>query len=179
MIFSYLLGDNFLYRLAVYVFVGLAAGFVTIVTVDNVLLPWLRSTILSPTAPVPYRAFGVLPLLFGAILLLKSSPRYGRVGNIAIAFIIGIGTAVALVGAIAGTLLPLVGQTSNGVLTDPVNGIIIALGVVTTLVYFQYFARRVPGGGVRRTLPIRFLSAFGQGFIAITLGALYGGAILT
>ena len=33
MIFSYLLGDNFLYRLAVYVFVGFTAGFIAIVTV--------------------------------------------------------------------------------------------------------------------------------------------------
>ena len=33
MVYSYLIRDNFLYRIAVYVFVGIAAGFVTIVTV--------------------------------------------------------------------------------------------------------------------------------------------------
>ena len=49
MVFSYILGDNFLYRLATYVFVGLAAGFVTIVTVESVLLPWLRLTGLAVT----------------------------------------------------------------------------------------------------------------------------------
>ena len=38
MVFSYLLGDNFLYRLAIYIFVGLAAGFVTMATVVGVVM---------------------------------------------------------------------------------------------------------------------------------------------
>ena len=38
-IFSYLLADNFLFRMAVSVFVGLAAAFTTIVTVESVILP--------------------------------------------------------------------------------------------------------------------------------------------
>ncbi|MGB1288114.1 MAG: hypothetical protein ACPG7F_16375, partial [Aggregatilineales bacterium] len=43
LIFSYILGDNFLYRLAVYVFIGLAAAFTTIVTLEQVILPLLTT----------------------------------------------------------------------------------------------------------------------------------------
>src|SRR5688572_11894338 len=49
MIFSYLLGDHritgngWLYRLAVYVFIGLAAAFTTIVTFESVIIPLITA----------------------------------------------------------------------------------------------------------------------------------------
>lgn len=179
MIFSYLLGDNILYRLAVYVFVGLAAGYVTVVSIESVLLPWLRGTLLAPDVNIGQRVLGLVPFILGLLLLLKSSPRLGRLGNIAIAFLIGVGTAVALVGAVAGTLLPLAATTSSGVRVDVLNGFLAFLGVASTLVYFHYLARRKPDGSTGRGLVVRVISAVGQGFIVITLGALYAGAILT
>lgn len=177
MVFSYLLGDNFLYRLAVYVFVGLAAGYVTIVTVESVVLPWIRATLYS--GDIGTQVVGALPLLLGLLLLFKTTRRLNRLGNLALAFVIGVGTAVALVGAISGTLLPLVGGTANSIRVDTINGFIMVLGVVCTLIYFQYLARRSPENIVRRGLLARTFGTLGEGFIVITLGALYGGAILT
>lgn len=188
MVFSYLLGDNFLYRLAIYVFVGLTAGFVTIVTIESVLLPWFRLTVQSGDSGG--LVLGIIPLAIGILLLLKGSRRFNRLGNLGLAFVVGIGTAVALVGAISGTLLPLANATAtsiggNGASGDDLgiallNGFILVIGVVSTLVYFQYLARRNPGGGeTRRGLVVRAVGAVGQGFIVITLGALYGGAILS
>lgn len=177
MVFSYLLGDNFLYRLATYVFVGLTAGFVTMITVESVLLPWIRSTIQSgdPGGLI----LGAIPLLLGLLLLLRTTPRVGRLGQLALAFVIGIGTAVALVGAISGTLLPITNTTAASIGADALNGFILILGVVCTLIYFQYLARRLPTGETRRGLVARAFGAVGQGFIVVTLGALYGGAILS
>jgi len=179
MVFSYLLGDNFLYRLAIYVFVGLAAGFVTMVTVQSVLLPWITTTVLSSS--VPNKVLGLIPLIIGLLLLLKATQRFNRLGNLGLAFVVGIGTAVALVGAISGTLLPLANATATSVAPDALNGFILVIGVVSTLIYFQYMARRIPGtaGETRRGLVIRAVGAVGQGFIVVTLGALYGGAILS
>lgn len=177
MVFSYLLGDNFLYRLAIYVFVGLAAGFITIVTVEGVLLPWIRATLQS--SDMNGRLLGVIPLVLGLLLLLKGTERFNRLGNLALAFVVGIGAAVALVGAISGTLLPLANTTTSSVRVDVLDGFILVLGVISTLVYFQYLARRVPGGAPRRGLVVRAIGAVGQGFIVVTLGALYGGAILS
>jgi hypothetical protein len=177
MVFSYLLGDNFLYRLAIYVFVGLAAGFVTILMLDSVLLPWVRATLLS--GETSGQIAGAVPLLLGLLLLLKASARFNRLGNLGLAFVVGIGTAVALVGAISGTLLPLANATSGSVATDVLNGFILVIGVISTLIYFQYQARRDGAGATRRGLVIRAVGAVGQGFIVVTLGALYGGAILS
>jgi hypothetical protein len=179
MIFSYILGDNILYRLAVYVFVGLAAGYITIVTVESVILPWVRGTLLAPETGIGGTIIGIIPFILGLLLLLKTSPRFGRAGNIAIAFIIGVGTAVALVGAITGTLLPLASSTGSSVRIDVLNGFLIFLGVASTLIYFQYLARRKPNGEIQRGLLIRFFGGVGQAFIVVTLGAIYAGAILT
>ncbi|MBZ0281732.1 MAG: hypothetical protein K8L97_13420 [Anaerolineae bacterium] len=179
MVFSYILGDNFLYRIAIYVFVGLAAGYLTIVTVEGVLLPWVRGTLLSSTAGVGGLVIGIIPFILGLLLLLKTSPRLGRLGNLAIAFIIGVGTAVALVGAVSGTLIPLAQSTGSSVRIDVLNGFLIFIGVSSTLVYFQYLARRRPDGRVQRGLLVRAVGGLGQVFIIITLGAVYAGAILT
>ncbi|MFN8527517.1 MAG: hypothetical protein U0670_02785 [Anaerolineae bacterium] len=190
MVFSYLLGDNVLYRLAVYVFAGLAAGFVTMVTVQSVILPWLNATLLAPQPSFGGVILGAIPFLIGLLLLARTSRQFGRVGAIGLAFVVGIGAAVAVVGTISGTLIPLTARTVEDVRAAPaiaggnltlLNGFLVALGVVCTLIYFQYSARRVPGSTelTRRGLIVRAISAVGQGFLVITLAALYGGAILS
>lgn len=177
-VFSYLLGDNFLYRLAVYVFVGLAAAYSAIVVTEGVLLPWLNSTLLSGESGSI--VFGLIPLLLGFLLLLKGSPRLGGLGSLALAFLIGVGTAVAVVGAITGTLLPLVNSTGGGLRSgDLLNGVMVFFGVISSLIYFQYLARRLPDGSTRRNLVVRFFGTIGQGFLVITFGALYAAAILS
>jgi hypothetical protein len=177
MVFSYLLGDNFLYRLAVYVFVGLAAAYIAIVTVESVLLPWLDSTIL--TGELNKIGAGMLPILLAVLLLFKTSSRLGRLGNFAIAFVIGVGAAVALVGALTGTLLPLANTTASAVEDNLLEAVVMFIGVASSLVYFQYLARRKPDGEVRRGRLSLLIGTVGQGFIVVTLGALYAAAILT
>ncbi len=178
LIFSYLLADNFLYRLAVYVFVGVAAGFTAVVAVEGVLLPWLEGTVFSAQASTGGIVLGVVPLIVGFLLLLKASPRLAPLGNLALAVLIGIGTAVALVGAVSGTLLPLVGST-GGAVTASVDGLVIILGTITTLLYFQYLAVRRPDGEISRPLALRAAGTIGQVFLIIAFASLYAGAILT
>lgn len=179
MVFSYLLGDNFLYRIAVYVFVGLTAGFITVVVWSNIIVPWVSQTIITSVdeGNTILLTFGLIPILLATLVLLKTSSYLGGLGNLAIAILVGVGTAVALVGALTGTLIPLalnVGNTPN-----IINSIIIVVGVVTTLIYFQYVTwhRRKPEDAKRQ--PIRPLGMVGQGFIITTLGALYATAIIT
>ncbi len=181
MVFSYLLGDNFLYRLAVYVFVGLAAGFVAIVTTESVVIPWVEETIGGGS--VGEALVGIVPFFLVALLLLKASTQLAPYGNLGLAFIIGVGAAVAIVGAVTGTLIPLTqatadaGRNTEG--RDLLDAVVVLVGVISTLIYFQYVGRREPDGETARSRPIRAVSMVGQGFIAVTLGALYGAAILT
>ena len=49
-VFSYLLGDNFLYRLAEYLFVGVAIGYAVVVAFHNILVPKLVIPLIEATA---------------------------------------------------------------------------------------------------------------------------------
>jgi len=188
MIFSYLLGDNFLYRLAVSVLVGVAAGYVAVVAVESVIVPWIDVTLLaergdlSQTTLNGLRAVGAVPFLIGALLLFKVSPRLAPVGNLGLAFLIGTGAAVAIVGAAGGTIIPLAREAGGAIEDDSagsiVEGVVMLLGVITTLIYFQYLAAE-RGGRIGRPRGLGTLAAAGQGVVMITLGTLYAGAILT
>ncbi len=184
LVFSYLLGDNFLYRLAVHVLVGVAAAYAVIVALESVLVPWFEATLLADTdgreaaTMAAVRIVGVIPLLIGVLLLLKFSPRLAPVGDLGLAVIIGVGLAVALVGAVAGTIVPLAQEAGERIGDDTVDGAIILVGAITTLLYFQYFAVE-RGGEIRRPRLFRGLAAVGQIFITLALGALYAGAIVT
>ena len=170
LIFSYLLGDNFLYRLAVYVFVGLAAAFTTIVTLESVIMPLLTTgDDLSSFVNLILLAVGLVLTLFLLVRPLRP---------ISIAFLVAVGASLSILGAISGTIFPFVfatGDTSSGI----PNAIILFIGVATSLIYFQYHAQQRPDGTVRRSRLVEALASIGKGFIAVTLGALYATAILT
>ncbi len=181
MVFSYIFGDNVLYRLAVYVFAGLTAGFVAVITYDSVLVPWWNST-LGPgieTQNISGIVFGALPLVFGALLLLKPVRGFGWPGSMVLALLIGVGAAVALVGAVSGTLIPLTVETGQSISAGLVPGLISIVGVITTLVYFQYGASRGRDEQIRQNVLLRFLRSIGGAFLAFTLGSVYGAAIVT
>lgn len=179
MVYSYLIADTFLYRLAVYVFVGLTAGFISVVTVESVLFPFFERTIGSgETVNV---GLGFLPLLLASLLLLKNArlPWLARLGNLGLAVLVAVGAAVALVGALTGTLIPLAEQTVNAGEGETLEAILIFTGVASSLIYFTYLARQRPDGEISRARPIQAISVIGKGFIVVTLGALYGAAIIT
>ncbi len=179
-IFSYLLGDNFLYRIAIHIFIGAAAGFVLLATLESVLIPWLRVTVLSTPLELPRLGIGLLPFLFGLLLVYKSTPRLSRLGDFGLVIVLGVGTALALLGAINGTLIPLVGAAAREFRPEnAVNGLIGLIGTISVLVYFTYIGLRRPSGEVTQLLPVRFVGLVGQGFIALTLGATYGLLILS
>ncbi len=180
MIYSYLLGDNLLYRLAVHIFAGLAAGYSVIVIWDGVILPWLHATVLLPDATVEQLLTGLAPVLFGLFLLARSwTARAAVPGRLALAFLIGTGTAVALDGAIHGTLLPMLRHAGEIVTPGNPDSLLLTAGVICTLVSFQYQARRLPEGPARRRPHVQLLAVLGQGIIVVTLGAIYAAAILT
>jgi hypothetical protein len=185
MVFSYLIGDNPLFRVAIHVFIGVASGYATIMVINNVLLPRLIVPLIGGS--VEERALALIPMLLGWLLLTKISPRLAVFGNIPVAYLVGVGAAVAIGGAVVGTLYPQVNATiaifdlntiqgfeSNRGL-QLVNGVIILIGTVTTLAFFQFgTGTQLPNPtGVRSWLD--GLGQVGQVFIAIALGFLFAG----
>jgi hypothetical protein len=181
MILSYLIGDNPAFRVAVYLFVGVSAGYASAVVLWQVLLPRLVDPLIN--GGFVDRIFAMVALILGVLLLMKISPRVARLGNPVIAFLVGVGAAVAVGGAVLGTIIPQAQATINTF--DMANagaylgerlffGVLMLIGTITTLVYFHFGARPTPAGPQRSKL-VNILGWVGQIFIAITLGVLFAG----
>ncbi len=181
MVFSYIFGDNFLFRLASYLFVGVSGGYVGALVIDQVIFPRLIYPLLDGT--LAEKILAGIPLILGTLLLTKLSPRLARLGNIPMAYLVGIGAAIAVGGAVFGTLLGQIrGAAEPFNMTDPTNsfggmleGLVILVGAVGTLVYFQFGANTRPDQPPRRAPLVEGLALVGQIFIGITLGALFAG----
>ena len=102
LIFSYLLGDNPLFRIGTYIFIGIAAGYVAAVAWWQVIYPRLLYPLLTGT--LMEKALLGIPLLLSGLLLMKAWPRLSFLGTPAVAYIAGVSAAVTVGGAVIGTL---------------------------------------------------------------------------
>jgi hypothetical protein len=184
---SYLIGDNPLYRVALHLFIGVSVGYVALVVIYQALLPRLFQPLIDGVTRGDWLIAGLaaIPLVLFILLLLRLSTRFRGIGNFAVAFMIGVGTAVAIGGAVTGTLIPQITATAKitgegFTFVDFLNGVIIVIGTVTTLLYFQFWVRgRAATGDAERVALIRYTGYVGQGFLMLTLGVIYGGMILS
>jgi hypothetical protein len=162
MVFSYLLSDNPLYAV--------------VVVFHNLLLPRLLAFLADPLG---YWHL-LIPLILGIVLFSKARPATSWVGNISLAFLFGVGIALAIGGALVGSLLYQIKDTILPLSPklEALDNFILVLGVVCTLSYF-YFTAGGPGttrvgGGL-----IRVGSLIGRAFIMLTFGALFASAVMS
>lgn len=180
MILSYLIGDNPAFRFAVHIFVGVAAGYVAAVAWWQVLWPDLIIPLVNGTTVG--RAALAVPLLLSGMLLMKIWPSLTRLGMPALGFLVGAAAAVAIGGAIQGTIFPQAYATleafdvrARAAPDALINGALILAGLVSSLVYFHFSARLRTDGIVRRAAVVEMAAAVGSVFIAVTLGVLLAG----
>ena len=179
-IFSYLIGDNPLFRIAVYIFVGVSAGYVAVVAFWQVLWPDLLRPFFTGT--VMQKAILLVPFVLSGLLLMKGWPSLSRLGMPAMGLLVGVGAAVALGGAVIGTILPQVNATASSFAPGtwksaeaPIDALLVLVGVIATLVYFHFGARPMADGSVRRFQAVEIIAFGGSIFVAIALGVLFAG----
>jgi hypothetical protein len=187
MVFSYLIGDNPLFRIAVYLFIGVSSGYAATVVVNYVLMPRLSSL---QANDINQLILAIIPLLLGVTLLAKLSPRISWMGNFAMAVLVGVGAAVAIGGALLGTLMPQLGaaigtfdvRSAGGglqVASKLLQGVVMLGGTVFTLASFHFSAGRAADGTPMRNPIIEGVAWVGRLFIAITLGVLFAGVYVS
>jgi hypothetical protein len=185
MMLSYIFGDNVLFRLASYLFVGVSAAYVALILVVQVIGPKLFEPLINGT--LEEKVVAIVPLVLGMLLIMKLSPRLARLGNISMAYLIGVSAAVMVAGVVLGSLIPQVVATTNsfdlqGAVnkgTNPffqfVDAFYIAVGTIATLVFFYFGAKSRPNTTPERSRWINMAAKVGQVFIGITLGAVFAG----
>lgn len=195
MIYSYLLGDNPLYRLAVHVLVGVGMGYAFVVVIYSVFIPQFvlpfQRIMDGASLDLGEQAQPLVAVL-AVFLLLKLSPRTAPFGNLAMGFVMGIGAAVAVSGAVLGTLLPQIAATAlpllpeaeafifpdEGILTNVLAVLILVAGTITSLLYFHFSTQPAGEGKTERPIGVRVGARVGQVFLMITFGSLFAGALI-
>ena len=106
------------------------------------------------------------------------------------AYLVGVGAAVTIGGALLGTLFPQITATFDNFNVSLaverntnaafmiLNGAAILIGVVGTLAYFHFGASQKTDGSVRRNIVVSSLSWVGRVYIAVTFGVLFAGVYM-
>lgn len=183
LVLLYAFGDNTFFRLAIHIFIGVSAGYAGAVALNDVLIPRLSN--LEGTQYMV--ALGLIILL-----AMKISPKTAALGNPVSGLLVGAGAAIAIGGAIQGTILPQVSGASNffnpellkqamqqsdfaQVFELVFGGGVVLVGTIATLIHFHFGVKYVPNQIPERNQIIRVFSWIGQGFIAVTFGVLFAG----
>lgn len=174
-IYSYLIGDNPLYRFSVHLLVGVSAAYAAVVVVRQLLLPIWQQIQADPASPDS--VIWLVPVLFMMMLLARRLPSVSWLGNTSLALLVGVGAAVSLMGSLTGTLWPQIMAVQP---TSPVQGVGVALLTVCTLLAFQFTALRPRSSGTwQPVMWQRGATAIGRIVLTITFGALFATLVST
>lgn len=182
-VLSRAIADTPFYRLAQSVLVGTALGYIAAVLVRDTLLPTFEVAIFR--GDLNQQVIGGIGLLLGLLLL----PRFGRQrgsywANLPLALLFGAGAALALTGAVRGTLAPQLLDTVRlgGLAGDSATLIgkaVVAILTIMTLLVFTYTLppRQAQTG---REAPLRRgLRALGRTLILMTFGVFFAATVTT
>ncbi len=186
-VLSYLIKDNILSRATLHIFIGVSAGYLAALVVKYVLIPLLLRPMISGSMGERISAYIALVLVF--ILLLKSIPAISGAATLPGARMVGVGAAVAIGGAVTGTLFPQTLAAINtfdleaasargtGAFSQFFVAIVATLSTASTLMYFQFTAKKQAEGTYKRDPITGILALIGKIFIAITFGAIFAGVL--
>src|SRR5690349_23322166 len=176
-IFSFLYRDNPLFKLAEHLYVGISVGYTIVKSYDTVIV----HLIVKPIVEQGEIAL-LIPVTIGLLMLTRYVPRAAWMSRYAFAFIVGVGSGLAIPRTISSFILKQVEDTvrpllslagSDGVsfsvnLLNPasnLNAIIILIGVSSVLFYFFFSIEHSgPGKAVARTGILFLMIAFGAAF---------------
>lgn len=189
-VFSYIFGDNPLFRIAIQLFIGVSAGYALVVAWRLILWPQLFRPMFEGSLELPDWLLLIPPLIFILLLFTKLFPSVARWGSPSVAFLVGVGMAAAVGGAIQGTIIPQV-IISTQVLDAPqiqgfyqpiwaryLNGVIILVGTLGGLFYFRF--TRKPGELHHEQVGWQDVLAWVGNITMVTaLGVLFAGVLIT
>jgi hypothetical protein len=176
-ILTFLYQDNPLFKLAEHLYVGVSVGYAIVKTYDTVVI----RLIYEPMVKQGDWSL-LIPLAIGALMLTRYVPKAAWISRIAFAFVVGIGSGLAIPRVISSYILkqiedtvrPLASLAMDGSATftysllnpaSNLNAIVLLIGVVSVLFYFFFSVEHTgPGKAVARTGIIFLMIAFGAAF---------------
>ena len=169
-ILTFLYRDNPVYRMAEALLIGITIGYYLVITWTNTLMSMLFNPLISGSDFLL-----LLPLSLGLMMLGRIHPKTAVWSRIPIAFMIGSGAGIAIPTMIyqrtmkqmSDTVTPLV--NSEGI--PDIAGIVVMVGVISTLVYF-YFSREHKGSFGK-------VAKIGTYFLMVFFGTTFGYTVMS
>ena len=176
-IFSFLYKDNPLFKLAENLYVGVSVGYTIVKTYDTVIV----HLIWKPIVENGEWAL-LIPVAIGTLMLTRYVPKAAWLSRYAFAFIVGVGSGLAIPRVISSYILKQIEDTVRPLMVlvpgegltftmnvlnpaSSLNTIIILIGVVSVLFYFFFSVEHTgPGKAVARTGILFLMIAFGAAF---------------
>jgi hypothetical protein len=185
-VLSYILGNNPFFRVVEYLFVGMAAGYAGALAWSHILWPRVQLFVGDPVGHWPYGVF----FLLGILLLTRGVRRIAVLGNLPMGVLFGSGAALAIGGALTGSLVP---QMRAAIVSlEPaahtvglarwtyiLDAVLLVLGTLAVLSVFHFRARAEGKRGNFFDGLLKGSRGLGRGVISITFGALLAGALLS
>ena len=182
LIFSFLYKDNPLFKLAEHLYIGISVGYTIVKTYDTVVV----RLIYEPMIKQGDWSL-LIPLAIGVLMLARYVPKAAWLSRIAFAFIVGVGSGLAIPRIVSSYILKQIEDTvrplasmipGEGVsftysLAQPssnLNAIILLVGVVCVLFYFFFSVEHVG--------PVRVAARTGILFLMISFGAAFGYTVM-
>ena len=167
-IYSFLYKDNPFYKFAEHIFAGLSAGY-------YVGLVWhsiIKQQLIGPLFEERQLLF-IIPAILGILMFTRFIPKITWLSRISLAFVMGNTAGIFLIQQLHGLVLPQVRNTftvPGGSLWIVIGGVVIIVGVISTLIYF-YFSKEHKG-------VLGFTASVGIVFIMISFGASFGYTVM-
>jgi hypothetical protein len=193
LVFSYLADGLFgrrwdlPFRIATCLLVGTAIGFISAVVLSNVLLPLvprLWDSIINLPGSWLVLLLDIIPLILGVSLLIKLTPNFRGTtfSNVGLAYLFGIGAALAIGGALAGALVPQLTATMLSIVPQGsdlgwINSILIVVGTLGAFLAFRFVQPGSRPWQRAYDTVAKSWGTVGRGFIMVAFGAILASVI--
>lgn len=167
MAWSILYKENFWYRIAEDLTIGVMGGYImarlATNTFDNFVSPLLSGELIN-----------IIPMILGLMMWTQLTKNYRWIARTPLSFITGIGSAIAMKGAIYGNILiPIISMATPVVtgMLGMVDHVIAAVATITTVAFFFFTIKPVG--------PLKYVSKLGRFMMMIGFGSVAGSSVLS
>lgn len=162
-LYSFLYKDNPFYKLAEHIFAGISAGYYVGLVWHSVIKQQLWLPLFKEN-----QYLLIIPGIFGVMMFVRFIPRLSWISRLSLAFVVGNTAGITIIQQLHGMVLPQVRSTFLNVVTF--SGIVMVVGVISTLIYF-YFSKEHKGA-------LGLVAQIGIWFIMISFGASFGYTVM-
>ncbi len=164
LVFSFLYKENPFYRFAEYLLVGISVGYYLVIICRNTIYPLVIEQLFFEGEYLV-----LVPVCLGLLMFARLNKRWAYLSRLPLSLMIGFGAGISIPAMLQARILRQMSASMQSLAT--INGVVILVGIISTIAYF-YFSKRQEGvfGKVTR---------LGTYFLMVFFGATFGYTVMS